>query len=203
MTTDFDTTTEVTPPPRRRNWRPALVAAAAVLLIPVVLLGISRLVSDRSEPAGAPGTLLEELEGQGRFDIFVSIVRMSDFWVDTLSDGDAETVLAPPDEVFDALPTETMEFLEDPANERFVIDLLLRHIVSGEYSQEEFSGLQILTMTPPMRNSLVSNDDGVVTITPRSTDGSEVSSVSVVEWDIEASNGVIHVVDGVMLSTGP
>lgn len=198
MTTDYRTK-ETAPKATRRNWRPLLAGGVALLLIGTVALAITRL--DRSQTAGSGGTLLEVLEEEGRFSTFLELVTQYDFFSDDLLDEDTTTVLAPPDEVFEALPAGTLEALRAEGNERLVMDLLLRHLPAGEYRSEELLAGQDLLMSPPMMNNLVTVADGTVTITGQSSTNQAMNSVTVVEFDMEASNGVIHVVDGLLIPT--
>ncbi|QYZ80360.1 fasciclin domain-containing protein [Methanofollis formosanus] len=96
------------------------------------------------------------------------------------------TVFAPNDAAFEALPAGTLDDLL--ANTTELTSVLQYHVVPGEYDAASLEGLETLeTLEGEMLN--VSITDGVVT----------VDGATVITADIEASNGVIHEIDAVML----
>lgn len=184
-----------------RRWRPAALAAGAGL----VLIGVVALAAILRDPqpgpsTGSRGTLLEVLEDRGGFETFLSLVAESDFFVARLTEAGPMTVLAPSDQVFEAHPG-AVEFLTAAGNERHLLDFLSRHTVSGEYRRDDLLTGEPLVLNPPLMGNLVAVDGDVITITGRANTDVEMRSVSVVESDIDASNGVIHLVDGLLLPT--
>ncbi len=110
---------------------------------------------------------------------------------DILNDEDAGpfTVFAPTDAAFDALPDGLLELLlEDPTGQ--LADILLYHVVEGAATSGDLSDGQFLY---PMGG-------GVLTITIDAGDVF-VNGVQITVADIEASNGVVHVIDAVLIPT--
>ena len=104
---------------------------------------------------------------------------------DTLADGGPFTVFAPSDEAFAQLPAGTVEsLLADPVK---LTDVLTYHVVPGRVTAADAAGL---SSAPTVQGSEL----------PISTDGGvHIGDASVVSADIDASNGVIHVIDRVLL----
>jgi uncharacterized surface protein with fasciclin (FAS1) repeats len=103
----------------------------------------------------------------------------------TLADGGPFTVFAPSDEAFAKLPAGTVEsLLADPAK---LTDVLTYHVVPGRVSAAEAAAL---SSVPTVRGT---------DLPLAARGGLEVDDAHVVTADIEASNGVIHVIDRVLL----
>ena len=100
------------------------------------------------------------------------------------------TVFAPTDEAFSKLPKGTVETLLQPENKQKLIDILKYHVVSGRvYASDAVRAERANTLLGPQVNVSLS------------ADGAKVNDAKLVKVDIEASNGVIHVVDSVLLPT--
>jgi len=107
--------------------------------------------------------------------------------VDTLKGPGPFTVFAPTDAAFAALPAGTLDgLLKDPAKLK---DILLYHVVSGKVMAS-----QVVTMT-----SATTVEGKAITITVKNGTVYLNDKVKVVTTDIQASNGVIHVIDAVLL----
>ncbi|WPP53713.1 fasciclin domain-containing protein [Catalinimonas niigatensis] len=108
--------------------------------------------------------------------------------VETLKGDGPFTVFAPTNEAFEALPAGTLEMLLKPENKDKLIAVLTYHVVSGDV---ESSGL-----SDGMSVATVEGSDIDVSI-----DGASVmvNEASVVSADVDASNGVVHVIDQVIL----
>ena len=107
--------------------------------------------------------------------------------VETLEEPGPYTVFAPTDEAFEALGG-TLETLFEPANKDELAEILTYHVVPGEVTSSELSDGQMLETV--QGDSLeVGVADGEVTI----------NGASVAIPDVEASNGVVHVIDEVLL----
>ena len=123
----------------------------------------------------------------GRFNTLVAAVTAAGL-AETLSSEGEYTVFAPTDDAFAALPEGTVEaLLEDP--EGALKDILLYHVVEGVVPAET---VVTLDSAPTLQGSEVAisvTDDGVMLN----------DSVMVIITDVEASNGIIHVIDGVLI----
>jgi uncharacterized surface protein with fasciclin (FAS1) repeats len=134
----------------------------------------------------APGNIVEIAVADGRFETLVAAVVAADL-VDALSGEGPLTVFAPTDDAFAALPEGTVEALlgDIPA----LTDILLYHVVAGEAMAEDVVGLDSVT-TLDGKEISISVEDGNVFLN---------ENVQVIITDIEAANGVIHVIDTVLL----
>ncbi len=122
----------------------------------------------------------------GEFNTLVAAVQAAGL-VETLQGEGPFTVFAPTDEAFAALPEGTLEsLLEDPAA---LAEILTYHVVSGEVLAADVVGLDAATTVQGSDISIEVVDGGVV------LNGSS----NVVATDVKASNGVVHVIDAVIL----
>ena len=108
--------------------------------------------------------------------------------VETLKGDGPFTVFAPTDEAFAALPAGTVEDLLKPENKDRLTAILTYHVVPGEVTSSEVAGLERAD-TVNGKALTISAEGGTVTI----------NDATVVSADVDASNGVIHVVDKVIL----
>jgi uncharacterized surface protein with fasciclin (FAS1) repeats len=105
----------------------------------------------------------------------------------TLSQAGPYTVFAPTDEAFAALPAGTVEGLLKPENKALLVKVLTYHVVPGEVTSDKLSSGSVTTVEGNSVNVQVS-DSGV-----------QVNDAKVIKPDVQASNGVIHVIDRVIL----
>ena len=98
------------------------------------------------------------------------------------------TVFAPTDDAFEALPKGTVETLLKPENKKKLVDILKYHVVSGRvYSVQAAQAGQATTLLGSVVESSVT------------ADGLRINNALVVKPDLETANGVIHVIDAVLL----
>lgn len=122
------------------------------------------------------------------FDSLVSAVAQADL-VDVLQSGGPFTVFAPIDEAFAALGSETLEALFDDANKELLASILTYHVIPGKiYSSEVMVGAEVATVNGASVTFGL-NEEGGLTI-----DGADIIAA-----DIRAFNGVIHVINSVIL----
>ncbi|KGM87937.1 Secreted and surface protein [Roseovarius mucosus DSM 17069] len=124
--------------------------------------------------------------GNESFSTLVAAVQAADL-VDTLKGEGPFTVFAPTDDAFAALPAGTVEDLLKPENKDKLTAVLTYHVVPGKVMSGDLSD--------GMTATTVQGTD----VTIGTTDGVTVDGAKVVQADIEASNGVIHVIDSVIL----
>lgn len=123
----------------------------------------------------------------GQFETLVAAVQAADL-VDTLKGEGPFTVFAPTDEAFAALPEGTVEELLKPENKETLQAVLTYHVVPG----------QIMAADAMAADSATTVQGQDITIT--TMDGSVmIDDATVISADIEASNGVIHVIDSVLM----
>ncbi len=121
------------------------------------------------------------------FETLVAAVQAADL-VETLKGEGPFTVFAPTDAAFAALPEGTVEELLKPENKDRLVAVLTYHVVPGKVMSADIAGKELEAET--VQGSTVAID---------ATDGVTVDGANVVTADIEASNGVIHVIDAVIL----
>ncbi len=139
-------------------------------------------------PTG-PGTIVEVAQEAGDFETLLAALDATEL-DDVLADEEATfTVFAPTDEAFDALGQDTIDaLLADPET---LADILLYHVIAEQAVDAE-TALSLAGTTVEMANG------DIVALTVR--DGELfINGSQVVATDIEASNGVIHVIDAVLI----
>jgi uncharacterized surface protein with fasciclin (FAS1) repeats len=137
--------------------------------------------------AAAAGTIPEVAAGAGNFTTLLAAVQAAGL-ADELSGEGPFTVFAPTDEAFAAIPAETLEaLLADPEGQ--LAQILLYHVVSGKVMAADVSdGLAADSLQGAPLTFTVGADGSV-----------KIGDVNVVATDVEASNGVIHVIDAVLM----
>ena len=123
----------------------------------------------------------------GQFNTLMAAVEAADL-VTTLKGDGPFTVFAPTDEAFAALPEGTVENLLKPENKDQLIAVLTYHVVPGKIMSSDIAG------TATMVESVQGSELDV-----KATDGVTVDGATVVTADIVTDNGVIHVIDRVVL----
>ena len=131
-------------------------------------------IVDTAVEAGSFGTLAAALQAAGL--------------VDTLKGEGPFTVFAPTDEAFAKLPEGTVEELLKPENKEKLQSILTYHVVAGKVGSGDVVKLDS-AKTVNGKEAKISVSDGKVMI----------DSAQVIKTDIKASNGIIHVIDSVIL----
>ena len=131
--------------------------------------------------------IVDTAAGNKMFSTLVAAVKAADL-VSTLKGDGPFTVFAPTDDAFAALPAGTVEMLLKPENKQTLVQILTYHVVAGEVTAEDVSTLSNATTVEGSQVD-VSTDMGHVMI----------NNAKVVKADIMTSNGVIHVIDTVLL----
>ena len=122
-----------------------------------------------------------------QFNTLVTAVQAAGL-VDTLKGDGPFTVFAPTDEAFAALPAGTVENLLKPENKDQLVAVLTYHVVPGKVMSSDIAGKTLDVAT-------VEGD----TVAIDATNGVKVDNATVIAADVETTNGVIHVIDKVIL----
>ncbi len=130
--------------------------------------------------------IVDVAAGAGSFETLVAAVQAAGL-VDTLKGDGPFTVFAPTDEAFAALPEGTLESLLKPENKDQLIAILTYHVVPGKVMAADVKTMKATTVNGADASLKVA-DSGVT-----------IDKANVVKTDIAASNGVIHVIDAVIL----
>ena len=134
------------------------------------------------------GDIVDTAVAAGQFKTLAAALGAADL-VDALKGDGPFTVFAPTDEAFAKLPAGTVETLLKPENKAQLQAILKYHVVKGSVMAEKVTGLNYATTLNGQRVD-IAIDGGKVKLDGNST---------VVATDIKASNGVIHVIDTVIL----
>lgn len=155
--------------------RTFLAAATSIALAPAAFAGGHSMdIVDTAVKAGSFNTLVAAVEAAGL--------------VETLKGEGPFTVFAPTDEAFAALPEGTVESLLLPENKDQLISILTYHVVPGKVMSGDIAGKQMEVTTVEGSMADINAMDGVM-----------IDGANVVTADIEATNGVIHVIDAVIM----
>jgi len=123
----------------------------------------------------------------GSFNTLVAAVTAAGL-VDTLKGTGPFTVFAPTDEAFAKLPAGTIDTLLMPENKDQLVAILTYHVVPGAVTSDQLAGQRLSVATVNGANVHIDGRNGV-----------KVEDSNVTTADIIASNGVIHVIDSVLL----
>ena len=158
-------------------------------VVPIVLvmslLAISAVPALAAPPAQAEQDIVDIAVADGRFTTLVAAVEAAGL-VDTLKSEGPFTVFAPTDDAFNALPEGTIEALLDDIPT--LTDILLYHVVPGKVMAADVVNLSSADTALGEPVSIRVEDGNVY-----------VDDAQVIITDVEASNGVIHVIDAVLL----
>lgn len=135
----------------------------------------------------ADSTIVETAVAAGSFKTLVAAVKAAGL-AETLSGNGPFTVFAPTDAAFAKLPAGTVESLLKPENKAKLVSILTYHVVSGRVYSEDAVAAKKATS---LENSAID-----ISVTDS---GAKINNASLVKADIDASNGVIHVIDTVLM----
>lgn len=182
---------------KRRIWA-ALAFAASLTLIGAACTSDSSTSSptDTSMSSAAPDTssmtITEIAASNPDFTTLVAAVEAAGL-TETLSGTGPYTVFAPTNDAFDALPEGTVETLLEPKNQDQLAAILTYHVVEGQIMAADVQPGEVTTVNGATFEVSAGMDGGV-----EITDG-QGNTATVTTTDIEASNGVIHVIDTVLM----
>jgi uncharacterized surface protein with fasciclin (FAS1) repeats len=155
---------------------------SASVIMGMVALGITQTVSAQGEK-----DIVDTAVAAGSFKTLVAAVQAAGL-ADTLKRAGPFTVFAPTDEAFAKLPTGTVETLLKPENKAKLQSILTYHVVPGRVMAADV--VKIDTAKTVNGQSLAINTQNGAVM---------VDNTRVVKTDIRASNGVIHVIEAVIL----
>ncbi len=167
-----------------------------LLFFPLALLvacGGAQATDDTTVPEAAPvetaaeapqGDIVDTAVAAGSFNTLVTAVQAAEL-VDTLKGEGPFTVFAPTDEAFAKIPKETLDALI--ADKAALTKVLTYHVVPGKVMAADVAGL---TEAATVQGGALAID---------TSDGVKVGGATVVKTDIETTNGVIHVIDTVLM----
>lgn len=171
------------------------------LCVPALAFGVAACSSDDNESSSTTTeqtdssmtdeasemNIVETAQATPDLSTLVEAVVAADL-VETLSGEGPFTVFAPTNEAFAKLPPAELQRLLKPANKDELAKILTYHVVAGDVMSSD--------LTNGQKVKTVEGQDLTITI---AGDKVKVNDATVVQPDIETSNGVVHVIDGVLL----
>jgi uncharacterized surface protein with fasciclin (FAS1) repeats len=180
----------------RKRWITVLAVTASMTVLAAACSS-----SDDASPSSPPETasqtemadmtITDVVAGNEDFSTLLAAVGAADLG-ETLSGTGPYTVFAPTNEAFAALPAGTLDTLLKPANKDALGGILTYHVVPGSIMAADVMPGDVTTANGATFS--VSVDGGNVYLTD-----SQGNQAQVTQTDIEASNGVIHVIDAVLI----
>jgi transforming growth factor-beta-induced protein len=158
-----------------------VVAATTVAVTPSVAR------ADHHEGDKAKKNIVDTAVAAGQFKTLAAALQAGGL-VETLKGEGPFTVFAPTDEAFAKIPKATLEDLLKPENKEKLVAILKYHVVSGKVMAKDVMGLE-KAKTVNGKEVKVKTKDGKVMI----------DDATVAKADVAASNGVIHVIDTVLM----
>ena len=161
--------------------RSFLTRAASVLAV-LALAGCVGTASD-----DGPADIVDTAVGAGQFETLAAALGAAGL-VETLKGDGPFTVFAPTDAAFAALPDGTVDSLLLPENRDRLTRILTYHVVAGNYPAASLAGSRGSVPTVAGPSLHIDGRDGV-----------RVEDATVISADVQASNGIIHVIDRVLI----
>lgn len=162
-----------------------LAASATIAMIATPVMAEHH--GDKKMHDAAKADIVDTAVAAGSFTTLVAAVQAVGL-EDTLRGEGPFTVFAPTDDAFAALPEGTVESLLQPENKDQLVSILTYHVVPGKTKSADLAGQTISVATVNGADVAVDGTDGVT-----------VNGANVVQADIWTSNGVIHVIDAVIM----
>ncbi len=156
-------------------------------IVPLLALSCSAALALAQDGQGTKGSLVEVAAKAGHFSTLVAAVKAAGL-VDTLSGKGPFTVFAPTDEAFARLGKDAIADLLKPENKHKLVAVLTYHVVGANLPAAKVAGQKTLTTVQGQPLPVVV-DGGKV----------KVGGANVTAVDVAADNGVIHVVDAVLM----
>jgi uncharacterized surface protein with fasciclin (FAS1) repeats len=154
------------------------------LAVTLTTAGIANAQTTERGPAKA--TVVEALAADARFTTLVTAVNAAGL-ADVLSGDGPFTVFAPTNDAFAKLPAGTVESLVLPENKEKLVAILTYHVVPAKVMAADVKTMKATTVQGTDASIVVA--DGAV----------KIDSALVTETDIAAGNGVVHVIDSVII----
>jgi uncharacterized surface protein with fasciclin (FAS1) repeats len=161
----------------------ALLRSLKFAAMTVVVVAIAGCANSGKKPMD----IVDTAASAGQFNTLVTAIKAAGL-VETLKSPGPFTVFAPTDDAFAKLPAGTVEGLLKPENKEKLVAILTYHVVPGKIMAADLAGKSASVATVQGSNVDVDGTSGVM-----------VNKSKVTTADIVASNGVIHVIDTVLL----
>ncbi len=148
---------------------------------------IDKVMLPEQKTRGSGGDIVDTAIAAGNFDTLVAAIKAAGL-VDTLKGDGPFTVFAPTDAAFAKLPAGKVESLLQPANKDKLAAILTYHVVPGRLTAEDV-----------LKGKVLATAQGQPTYLTGSPQRPAINGANLVKTDIETANGIIHVIDTVIL----
>ena len=179
----------------KKNRTPIALFAAAAAVAGLSFAGASALADHHEEKKSSASmqeqkgnTIVALAQGNDDLSTLVKAVTTAEL-AETLQGEGPFTVFAPTNEAFEKLPSGTVEALLQPEAKEQLQQILLYHVVSGEVMASDVTNLEEAE-TVQGGAIRISSEGGKVTLN---------DTAVVTQADVKADNGVVHIIDGVLL----
>ena len=146
--------------------------------------------SEGTNSTSQGGTIVAIASSNDQFKTLTKALEAAGL-TETLAGTGPFTVFAPTDAAFSALPPETLQALLKPENKNLLVKILTYHVVPGKVLSSDLKNGEVKTVEGSPVNVRVDADQKQVL----------VNDARVIRADIQASNGVIHIIDRIILPT--
>ncbi len=158
-----------------------------LLIVAQFVLVASQATAGNYEKKAGSKDIVDTAVAAGQFNTLAAALEAADL-IDTLKGDGPFTVFAPTDAAFAKLPDGTVEMLLKPENRDKLVAILTYHVVPGKVKAADVVKLSEATT--------VNGQDVAITV---ADNGVQIDNANVIKADIGASNGVIHVIDTVII----
>ena len=153
----------------------------------ILALTLMTVFNAKANADGHAKDIVDTAVAAGSFNTLVAATKAAGL-LETLKGDGPFTLFAPTDDAFAALPAGTVENLLKPENKDKLVNILTYHGLAGKVMSSDISGK---TLEVEMLNKTMAKIDA--------TAGVKINGANVIKADIIATNGVIHVIDAVIL----
>ena len=153
----------------------------------IISILLSSALLSSSLLGGSKKDIVETADSAGSFKTLIAAAKAAGL-VDTLKSEGPFTVFAPTDDAFSKLPEGTLKSLLKPENKETLASILTYHVVSGKVKSKKAAKIDRAKTVNGSEISISKSDEGL-----------KINEANVVKADIKASNGIIHVIDSVLL----
>lgn len=171
----------------KRMTKSAMPMAIATLMLVGFTASISSLAAGKTGSMSGEMDIVDTAVAAGNFSTLAAALDAADL-IPTLKGDGPFTVFAPTDEAFAKLPAGTVESLLKPENRDQLVAILTYHVVSGKVMAKDVAKLSEATTVNGSDISIMVKDGKV-----------RINDATVIAADVATSNGVIHIVDTVIL----
>jgi uncharacterized surface protein with fasciclin (FAS1) repeats len=161
-----------------------------MMMLSATLIGVVACDDDDTKTTGGQSDVVATADAAGSFETLVAAIRAAELET-TLKGAGPFTVFAPTDAAFAKIPAATLNELLLPANKATLQAILTYHVVAGKVMAADVVSL---TSATTVQGSTVAVSVNGATV--------KVNDATVTQTDVAASNGVIHVIDTVLMPPG-